>query len=227
MNPRRFFWGWLAGSAAVSMLGVVVHAQLGGAPSPSIASAVAVCTVAIQVAGAYGAHALAQAGLVGRAYRAALCIAVTLAALAFTVNFAQLRDLVITQAAIPTPLAWIVPIIVDLGMTSSLIALFALTNAERRQHVHAHHVEPQQGTDSAAHVEAHNSAHTETAPDARLAAAHRLVAQGIVRISPERVAKVLAEQSAGTAPSMIARRLSVGYSTVTKILENQPPGVPK
>ncbi|ULP47337.1 DUF2637 domain-containing protein [Mycolicibacter virginiensis] len=235
-NARRFFWAWLIGSAVVSTLGVVVHAQIGDANSTTIASAVAFFTVAIQLAATYGVHALAQAGLVGGAYRAALCIAVTLAALAFTVNFVQLRDLVITQAAIPTSLAWIVPIVVDLGMASSLIALFALTNAERSQQVHAHHVEPQQGADSAVHVEAHNSVHTEgrndlldkqiiqpkPAPDAHLAAAHRLVAQGIVRISPERVAKVLAEQSAGTAPSMIARRLSVGYSTVTKILENQP-----
>ncbi|MHC9292499.1 hypothetical protein ACRCUN_08510 [Mycobacterium sp. LTG2003] len=56
---------------------------------------------------------------------------------------------------------------------------------------------------------------------AHLAIAQRLVTLGVVRIAPERVAEVLAEQSAGTAPSMIARRLGVGYSTVTRILKHQ------
>ncbi|OBB79276.1 DUF2637 domain-containing protein [Mycolicibacterium peregrinum] len=225
MSAARFFWCWLAGSAAVSTLGTVTHAVLGAAPSPVIASAVAFFTVAIQLAATYGVHALAQAGLVGGAYRAALCIAVTLAALAFVVNFVQLRDLVVTWAAIPNVIAWIVPLIVDLGMTGSLVAILALTNAERGQYLHAQHVAPPNDQlPGAVHVEVHNTVHTDTAPDAHHLAAARIVAQGIVRISPERVAEVLAEQSAGAAPSMIARRLKVGYSTVTRILEHQEIG---
>ncbi|WP_421876771.1 DUF2637 domain-containing protein [Mycolicibacterium wolinskyi] len=216
---RRFFWGWLIGSATVSTLGTVTHAVLGAAPSPAIASAVAFFTVAIQLAATYGVHALAQAGLVGTAYRAALCIAVTLAALAFVVNFVQLRDLVMTWAGIPPVIAWIVPLIVDLGMTGSIIALLAITNAQRAaQHPSAHDDEQ---PSAAVRVEVHNTVHTEAHDNPHLAIAQRLVAKGVVRIAPERVAEVLAAHADGTAPSRIQRSLGVGYSTVQRILKHQ------
>jgi hypothetical protein len=227
-TARRFFWAWLAGSAAVSTLGTVTHAVLGAAPSPVIASAVAFFTVAIQLAATYGVHALAQAGLGGGAYRAALCIAIALAALAFVVNFVQLRDLVITWAAIPLAIAWIVPLTVDLGMTGSLVAILALTNAERTAQPAARH--DAQGA-AAVSIEVHNTVHTEThiaAADeqptrdgAHLAIAERLIAQGVVRIAPERIVQVLDAHAAGAAPSAIQRSLKVGYSTVQRILDYQ------
>ncbi|TVX97856.1 hypothetical protein FPV58_22035 [Mycolicibacterium porcinum] len=226
---RRFFWCWLAGSAAVSTLGTVTHAVLGAAPSPVIASAVAFSTVAIQLAATYGVHALAQAGLVGAAYRSALCIAIALAALAFVVNFVQLRDLVTTWAAIPPVIAWIVPLIVDLGMTGSIIALLALTNAQRG----AQGATAENHSAAEVHVEVHNTVHTETHAaahsveqpahsGAHLAIAERIVAQGVVRIAPERVAQVLDAHAAGTAPSTIQRSLKVGYSTVQRIIDYRP-----
>lgn len=222
----RFFWTWLLGSAAVSISGVVTHAVLGNAPSPVIASVLAVVIVVIQLAATYGVHVLVQAHIIGATYRWALTIAIALALGAFVLNFVALQDLVITWAGIAPVIAWIVPLIIDLGMTGSTIALLALTNAQRATQLHHH---PQ----AAVHVEVHNTVHTEThtaptdeqpaPPDhAHLAIAERLVAQGLVRTAPERVVQVLDAHALGTdPPSTIARHLKVGYKTVTRILEYQ------
>ncbi|OWL97006.1 hypothetical protein B7435_26840 [Mycolicibacterium peregrinum] len=224
-SARRFFWAWLAGSAAVSTLGTVTHAVLGAAPSPVIASAVAFFTVAIQLAATYGVHALAQAGLVGAAYRTALCIAITLAALAFIVNFVQLRDLVITWAAIPTVIAWIVPLTVDLGMTGSLVALLALTNVEHAEQLQRPVVHHDAQGPAVVNVEVHNTMRTE-APIAHdgapLELAQRVAAKAGVRIEVERVAQVLAVHAqTGATPSIIARQTGVHHKTVKRILEHQ------
>ncbi|WNM74162.1 membrane protein [Mycobacterium Phage Nergal] len=96
----------------------------------------------------------------------------------------------------------------------------------------------------AVHVEVHTSAHAAAQHDAQpvdvqvfdpptdpgmpslgaavahLDAAEALVSRGVVRIDRVKVAQVLHEFDAGTAPGTIARKLSVGYSTVTKILEH-------
>ncbi|MGV0772037.1 DUF2637 domain-containing protein [Mycobacterium syngnathidarum] len=230
-TARRYFWTWLLGSAAVSIAGVVTHAQLGSARSPVIASALAVVIVVIQLCATYGVHVLVHARIVGAVYRWALAIAIVLALGAFVLNFVALQDLVITWAGIDPVIAWIVPLIVDLGMTGSTIALLALTAGERTAHLHGAEHYDAHGA-AAVHVEVRNTLHTEThaavepverpAHDgAHLAVAERIVAQGVVRIAAERVAAVLAEQGAGTAPSMIARRLGVGYSTVQRILTHR------
>ncbi|MFN3003260.1 DUF2637 domain-containing protein [Mycolicibacterium wolinskyi] len=224
---RRFFWTWLLGSAAVSILGVVAHAILGSARSPVIASVLAFVIVMIQLCATYGVHVLVQARIVGAAYRCALIIVVALALGAFVLNFIALQDLVITWAGIAPVVAWIAPLIIDLGMTGSTVALLALTNAQRAAQLHMQDTaaadilneviapadDQPVACEETPNVPVHNGAH--------LAIAQRLVTLGVVRIAPERVAEVLAEQSAGTAPSMIARRLGVGYSTVTRILKHQ------
>lgn len=50
-------------------------------------------------------------------------------------------------------------------------------------------------------------------------AAARIVEAGVTRVEPLRVARVLAEYTAGTAPSTIARKLRMGYETVACILD--------
>jgi len=48
----------------------------------------------------------------------------------------------------------------------------------------------------------------------------RIVSEGVTRIDRVKVAQVLLEHTEGTAPGTIARKLSVGYSTVVCILEH-------
>lgn len=234
-TARRFFWTWLLASAGVSILGVVTHAVLGNAPSPVIASVLAVVIVMIQLAATYGVHVLVQAHIIGATYRWALSIAITLALGAFVLNFVALQDLVITWAGIAPVIAWIVPLIIDLGMTGSTIALLALTNTQRATQLH-------HDSQAAVRVEVHSTVHTETHTsgqpagqiipartisepptqhNSHLAIAERLVAQGIVRIAPERVAQVLEAHAAGAAPSAIQRNLKVGYSTVRRVIDHQ------
>jgi hypothetical protein len=51
------------------------------------------------------------------------------------------------------------------------------------------------------------------------AAADELIGAGVTRIARDRVAAVLAELADGTAPSTVARKVGVGYSTVARIAE--------
>lgn len=51
-------------------------------------------------------------------------------------------------------------------------------------------------------------------------AAARIVEAGVTRVEALRVARVLAEYTAGTAPSTIARKLRMGYETVACILDH-------
>lgn len=219
-HARRFFWSWLIGSAAVSTAGVTVHALLGSARSPVIASAVAMVIVLIQLCATWSVHVLVQAQIAGTAYRCALAIAIVLALGAFAINFAALYDLANTWADIAWYLAWIVPLIVDLGMTASTVSLLALTSAQ-------HTTQPNTAENHSAaevHADTHTAAHPverEAHDDEHLVVARRIVGQGTVRIAPERVAQVLEAHAAGTAPSTIQRTLKVGYSTVQRILDYQ------
>lgn len=215
---RRFFWTWLIGSAAISVCGVVAHATLGDARSPMIASALATVVVVIQLCSTLGVHMLVQAQITGGAYRCALAAAGLLALGAFVVNYVALRDLALTQASIDPAIAWIVPLIIDLGMTASTIALLALNGQPAAQ---ARAAEYLADTRPPLHVEVHNTVHSATHADARLAAAQRIVERGVVRIAPERVAQVLEAYAAGTAPSTIQRTLKVGYTTVQRIIDHQ------
>lgn len=222
-SARRFFWGWLLGSAAVSITGVIAHATLGTARSAPIASAVATVIVLVQLCGIHGVHLLVESRIGGAAHRCALAAAALLAIGAFVLNFAALRDLVMTWAGIAPGLAWIAPAVVDLGMSVSTIALFALTNGHPAPQ--AHTAEHRAEAPPSVHVEVHSAMHTTVHPtehtDAHQRAAQRLVAQGVVRIAPERVAQVLEAHAAGTAPSAIQRSLRVGYSTVMRIIDAQ------
>lgn len=228
-TATRFFWSWLIGSATFSILGVVTHAILGDARSALIASVLAVGIVVIQLCATYGVHALVQERITGAAYRWALAIAVALALGAFVLNFVALRDLVITWAGTAPAIAWIVPLIIDLGMTASTLAILALTDAQRAEQLHAS-AHPDAQPTAMVHVEVHNTAHFEAhaAPDgaqpahadAHLVDARRIIAQGAVRIEAERIAAVLAVRAQGIdSPSIIGRRTNVHHKTVQRILD--------
>lgn len=228
-GATRFFWSWLIGSASFSILGVVTHAVLGSARSSLIASVLAVGIVVIQLCATYGVHALVQERITGAAYRWALAIAVALALGAFVLNFVALQDLVITWAGTAPAIAWIVPLIIDLGMTASTLAILALTDAQRAEQLHAP-AHPEAQPAPSVHVEVHNTVHADAhaaqdgahaaRDDAHLVAAQRIIAQGAVRIEAERIAAVLAVRAQGVnSASIIGRRTNVHHKTVRRILD--------
>ncbi|ASR85281.1 membrane protein [Mycobacterium phage SirPhilip] len=258
-DPReaatRYFRGWLAAGTGASILGNVTHALLdASAGSPVIAAAVAVVPPVVLIGATHGVHALVASRIVGVAYRAALAIAVAVAVAAFVLSFAALRELAIEWAGIAPAIAWLVPVVIDLSITGSTIALLALSSAERAEVIDQvlDEVQPAAQPVPPVHVEVHTDVHTvaqaadlhvsepadlqpgavsvasliareaESSADlaAHMGAAEAIVAQGVTRIDRVKVAEVLAEHDKGTAPSMVARKLGVGYSTVVRILEH-------
>ncbi|QWY82162.1 membrane protein [Mycobacterium phage MeaningOfLife] len=272
-SAQRYFRGWLAAGVVTSILGNAAHAVLDpDAGSVVIAVAVAVLLPLGILGSTHGVHKLVAAGIVGRAYTAALCISVTVVAAAFLLSFFALAELAVDWAGISVWLCWLVPVFIDLSIAGCTVALFALSGAERdevldaavhvaaqvvhpaAQPVHAvaqpadlhvplpaelqpdtHlvareadglvHVfeesvhDPAPGGVSVADLIAREAA-TSDALAAHLPAAEAILAAGVTRIDRVKVAEVLAEHEADVKPSMIARKLGVGYSTVVRILDH-------
>lgn len=274
MSPREsaqtYFRGWLAAGVVTSILGNAAHAVLDpDAGSTAIAVAVAVLLPLGILGSTHGVHKLVAAGIVGRAYTAALCISVTVVAAAFLLSFFSLAELAVDWAGISVWLCWLVPVFIDLSIAGCTVALFALSGAERSEvldaavHVAAQVVHPAvhavvqpadlhvplpadlqpdthlvaREADGLVHV-VEESVHdpaptgvsvadliareaaTSDALAAHLPAAEAILAAGVTRIDRVKVAEVLAEHEADVRPSMIARKLGVGYSTVVRILEH-------
>ncbi|AHY26906.1 LamD-like protein [Mycobacterium phage BoostSeason] len=230
----RFFWAWLIAATVASILGNVTHAVLGAASSPLIAAAAAIVPPVVLLGATHGVHALVRSRIVGAAYRTALAIVIALAVCAFVLSFEALRELAVVYAGMRPSIAWLWPLAIDLSITGSTVALLALTGQAREaqtyevEHLDAHPLSPV----APVHVSVHTSAQAVAqaaavevaepagATDLPVEAAERLLDAGVTRIDRVKVAQVLAEHAEGTAPSMIARKLSVGYSTVVRILEH-------
>uniref|UniRef100_A0AAU8GPL6 Helix-turn-helix DNA binding domain n=1 Tax=Mycobacterium phage Pharb TaxID=3136626 RepID=A0AAU8GPL6_9VIRU len=264
-QATRFFRGWLAAGVAASILGNVTHALLNtSAGSPVVAAALAAVAPVALLGATHGVHKLVQSRIIGGAYAASLWITVAVASSAFALSFASLRDLAVGWGGVAPLIAWLVPVVIDLSITGSTIALLALSSAERAE-VHVVEQPAPFTVDDVAqeraqvwadrahlHTEVHaaaQAAQPDAQPDAQpvtvasliareadaldvetttdpalfgvhAIAAERIVSEGVTRIDRGKVAEVLAEHAQGTAPSMIARKLSVGYSTVVRILEH-------
>ncbi|AIW03066.1 hypothetical protein MURUCUTUMBU_80 [Mycobacterium phage Murucutumbu] len=269
-SAQTYFRGWLAAGVVTSILGNAAHAVLDpDAGSTAIAVAVAVLLPLGILGSTHGVHKLVAAGIVGRAYTAALCISVTVVAAAFLLSFFALAELAVDWAGISVWLCWLVPVFIDLSIAGCTVALFALSGAERSEvldaavHVAAQVVHPAvhavaqpadlhvplpadsqpdthlvaREADGLVHV-VEESVHdpvpggvsvadliareaaTSDALAAHLPAAEAILAAGVTRIDRVKVAEVLAEHEADVRPSMIARKLGVGYSTVVRILEH-------
>lgn len=262
-SAQRYFRGWLAAGVVTSILGNAAHALLDpDAGSRFIAAAVAVLLPLGILGSTHGVQKLVAAGIVGRAYTAALSISVTVVAAAFLLSFAALAELAVDWAGISIWLCWLVPVFIDLSIAGCTVALFALSGAQRGEvldaaaHVAAHpvHADAQvvhepvrmaaqcpdlhvsapgdvrlaeregdglvsSGAVSVADLIARESA-TSDALAAHLPAAEAILAAGVTRIDRVKVAEVLAEHEADVRPSMIARKVGVGYSTVVRILDH-------
>lgn len=225
-GAARFFWAWLITATLASVLGNVTHAIVAApAASTAIAATAAVVPPTVQLAATHGVHALVQSRIVGATYRAALCITIALAASAFVLSFQALRDLAITSAGVDPAIAWLWPITIDLSITGSTIALLALTGAQRAEQHHdapaSAATPPAQLTHAPVHVEVHHSVHA-VAQTVHTDTAERIVAERVVRIDRAKIAEILAAADDGIAPSMIARKVGVGYETVQRVLAAAP-----
>lgn len=132
-RATRFFWSWLAGATAVSLAGNVVHAALTASPSTRwLAAAVAAVPPTVLLASVHGIAVLAKTSASGRVYRAAVVATTGLALGAFLLSFVALRDLAVI-AHIPRPLAFVLPLVIDLAIGVATLALVAVGDKPTRR----------------------------------------------------------------------------------------------
>ncbi|SKO40600.1 DUF2637 domain-containing protein [Mycobacteroides abscessus] len=129
----RFFWAWLAGATAVSLVGNVAHAALTASESTRwLAAAVAAVPPTVLLASVHGIAVLAKTSASGRVYRAAVAATTALALGAFLLSFVALRDLAML-AHIPAPLAFVLPLVIDLAIGVATLALVAVGDKPTRR----------------------------------------------------------------------------------------------
>ena len=185
----------LIAAASSSIAGNVAHALMNAtAGSPAVAAAAAVVAPAVLLGSTHGVALLVRARTAGWAYWCTLAVTVALAGCAFGLSFDALRDLARRWAGYSDWASVLWPLSIDLSIAVSTLALLALAGA------------PKRADDAPACVD---GAHHATADE--------LIAAGATRLERDKVADVLAELESGTAPSTVARRLSVGYQTVARI----------
>lgn len=131
-RAKRFFWTVLSMATLASVSGNVAHALLNAAPgTASVSAAAAAVPPIILLAAIHGLGTLARARRgSGAAYWAAMVMTVLLACGAFALSFDALRALAVT-AGIRSGLAWIWPLIIDLSIAQSTLAILALTHLNR------------------------------------------------------------------------------------------------
>ncbi|MBN7315075.1 hypothetical protein I3U70_27195, partial [Mycobacteroides abscessus subsp. abscessus] len=79
-RATRFFWSWLAGATAVSLIGNVAHAALTASEGTRwLAAAVAAVPPTVLLASVHGIAVLAKTSASGRVYRAAVAATTGLA----------------------------------------------------------------------------------------------------------------------------------------------------
>jgi hypothetical protein len=128
----RFFWCFLIGATAVSLIGNIAHAvlpyisriviQIGAATVPPIALLAAVHGIGLAV----------RAAASGRVYRWAVSAVAAIGVGAFAVSFLALRDLMLA-IGYNSATAWTFPAIIDTAVAVSTMMLVALGDKPARR----------------------------------------------------------------------------------------------
>jgi hypothetical protein len=216
-----YFWCTLIAASGASVAGNIAHAVLAHLGHTQIAAAAEVVPPAVAVAATHGVALLVRARTTGATYWCALVMTVVLASGAFVLNFDALRELALTWAGFPPATAWLWPVVIDLGIAQSTLALLALSGTPRTVAVHRVNGALSVNGAPTLHndVQLHQLDAPGVQPDDWGAAADELISSGVTRIERDKAATVLAELAAGTAPSTVARKHRVGYATVARIAE--------
>lgn len=117
----------------MSLAGNVAHAVLTASPGTRwLAAAVAAVPPTVLLASVHGIAVLAKTSVSGRVYRAAVAATTGLALGAFLLSFVALRDLAVL-AHIPAPLAFVLPLVIDLAIGVATLALVAVGDKPTRR----------------------------------------------------------------------------------------------
>ena len=207
-----------------SLAGNITHALLTAPPgSRWLAAAVAAVPPTVLLAAVHGLAVLVKANTTGAVYRAAVAATAALAVGAFALSFVALRDLAVLAGIVPH-LAIMLPLVIDLAVAVSTIALVAVGDKPTPR--------PRRATSTASAV-----AHRITAPKPRTATSSRadtapvasanaigtraadLVAAKATRQPVGTVEAILAAHENGDPLNRIAAALGVHHSAVKRVLE--------
>jgi hypothetical protein len=128
----RFFWSFLIGATAVSLIGNVVHAVWHLIPLVVIQIGTAAVPPLFLLAVVHGIALSVRAGASGTMYRCAVTATAAIGVGAFVLSFRALRDL-LTQMGTPPAWAWLFPAVVDTAIGVSTMMLVALGDKPARR----------------------------------------------------------------------------------------------
>jgi hypothetical protein len=237
----RFFWCFLIGATAVSLIGNITHAvlpyipriviQIGAAAVPPIALLAAVHGIALAV----------HAGASGTVYRWAVSAVAAIGAGAFALSFLALRDLM-RVIGYSSAIGWMFPAIIDTAVAVSTMMLVALgdkparrprtvttsantTTSARAHPVQAKRVQPSASIQPRPAQTLQASAQTEGSQgDAEIAEvdadlASELIASGVTTQPAETVIAVLEAHRNGASINAAAKTSGINYRTAQRIVE--------
>lgn len=236
----------------MSLAGNVAHAVLTASPSTRwLAASVAAVPPTVLLASVHGIAVLAKTSASGRVYRAAVVATTALALGAFLLSFVALRDLAVL-AHIPRPLAFVLPLVIDLAIGVATLALVAVGDKPTRRvtprtaqpqlsNRPAPTTAPRQAPSSAPStappaprtVSPDAPSTTRAAPSAApqgsvdapspapevLRLAEKIVESRAVRQPARVVARILEMSESESRKNIVAERLGVHHSVITRVLD--------
>jgi hypothetical protein len=128
----RFFWCTLIAASGASVVGNIADAVLAHPGHAPIAATAAAVPPAVLLGATHGVALLVRSRTHGATYWSALAMTVMLAGCAFVLSFDALRELALTWAGFAPATAWLWPVVIDLAIVQSTLALLALSGTPRR-----------------------------------------------------------------------------------------------
>jgi hypothetical protein len=131
-QATNFFWRWLIGSSAASMIGNVAHAMFNtDTGNVAVAALAALVPPAVLLAATHGLAVMVRSQIVGRWFTVALALMTGLGLCALVLSFHALYELAVLQGGMPASIAWLWPLAIDLSVAFSTLALLALTTGKK------------------------------------------------------------------------------------------------
>ncbi|QSM01169.1 hypothetical protein SEA_NANOSMITE_145 [Mycobacterium phage Nanosmite] len=139
-----FYWRWLIGASLVSIAGNVAHALFSDSPSaiPWVAAMMSIVPPVFAGLATHGMSLLVRTQIVGWYFTVTQIVMGVLAFASLVLSFVSLVQLAANQGGMSIWVAWLWPLVVDLAVAFSTIALLALTIGKRARSEAAAAVRP-------------------------------------------------------------------------------------
>lgn len=221
MSPRKYWAAVLTAAVIVSVAGNVGHSLLTAPAALRIPAAFAAALPPLALLGVTeGLSRSAGAGVRPRVYRAGVAGAVAIAALAFILSFAALRDLAIALGQ-PAAVAAGWPLLADATIAVASVMVLALKTSVAAPTADDH---PATAPVTTPGHNGHQLAVVPltsdiTTPAPELVTAEALVRDGVVKAEPAKVAAAVAALAAGGSHRAVAVASGLHRTSVARVAE--------